>query len=200
MKFKGLVRTRPAGSGMRAMFFVLAGLQAVASQALAGEVWVNIDTTQRVLYLMNGDNVVQTFDNISIGKNGATFTKLVHDGKTPWGDYRIRRINRESRFHIFFGLDYPSRERAVSAYMADQISAAELEEIFRAHEMGIEPSGSTPLGGAIGIHGIGNGDPRIHEDFDWTDGCVAVTNEQLDELAGKIGLGTRVVIGASSTP
>ena len=200
MTVQGMLRTQRLIRGVWIAAIPLAGMLSAVAPVHAGEIWVNIDTGQRVLYLMDGDRVVRSFDNISIGKNGATPDKLGHDGKTPLGSFRIRRINPESRFHLFFGLDYPSVERAADAYMADQISAAELEDIFRAHELGLEPSAATPLGGAIGIHGIGNGDPNIHEDFDWTDGCVAVTNEQVDELAGQIGLGTRVVIGLSPLP
>jgi murein L,D-transpeptidase YafK len=165
-----------------------------SSSASAGGPWVDIDTGNHTLYLMQGDKVVQTFEMIAIGKNGVTADKTVSDGKTPLGSYTIRWINDESRFHLFFGLDYPTPKHAVTAFMSDRISAAELEAIYAAHERGEKPSGSTSLGGAIGIHGIGHGDLRIHQNFDWTDGCVALTNEQIDELATKIGLGTTVVV------
>jgi L,D-peptidoglycan transpeptidase YkuD (ErfK/YbiS/YcfS/YnhG family) len=57
-----------------------------------------------------------------------------------------------------------------------------------------QPPQNTILGGAIGIHGIGNGDPEIHKRFHWTEGCVAVTNEQIERLAELVDIGTRVVI------
>jgi murein L,D-transpeptidase YafK len=161
-------------------------------------IWLNIDVDERAVFVMEGDRAIQTFHNIAMGKNGVTPDKVLNDGKTPLGSYRIRRINDESRFHLFFGLDYPSLEQAANAYMANRISAAQLEAIYRAHERGEEPSSSTPLGGAIGIHGVGSGDMRIHENFDWTDGCIALTNEQVDELAKWIGLGTLVVVRSSS--
>jgi L,D-peptidoglycan transpeptidase YkuD (ErfK/YbiS/YcfS/YnhG family) len=50
------------------------------------------------------------------------------------------------------------------------------------------------LGGAIGIHGIGGGSPDVHRRFHWTEGCVAVSNEQIERLAELVGIGTRVVI------
>ena len=56
------------------------------------------------------------------------------------------------------------------------------------------PPQQTALGGHIGIHGIGAGDPRIHEDFNWTSGCIALTNAQIDDLAGWVRLGMRVVV------
>ena len=163
-------------------------------RASAAELWVDIDTANHTLYLMEGEKIAQVFEKIAIGKNGVTLDKTVHDGKTPLGHYNIRWINDESRFHLFFGLDYPTPNHAVAAFMSDRISAAELEAIYAAHERGEEPTGKTNLGGAIGIHGIGSGDLRIHQNFDWTDGCVALTNEQIDELARKIGLGTVVVV------
>jgi murein L,D-transpeptidase YafK len=160
----------------------------------AAELWVDIDTANHTLYLMDGKQVVKVFEKIAIGKNGVTSDKTVSDGKTPLGSYTIRWINDESRFHLFFGLDYPTPKHAVTAFMSDRISAAELETIYAAHERGELPSGSTDLGGAIGIHGVGHGDLRVHQNFDWTDGCVALTNEQIDELAQRIGLGTVVVV------
>lgn len=192
--FDGTVRPWYPVARFLASVLLVTGAIGVNCIAWAGEIWVKIDTNARTLYLMNGETKLQTFENISIGKNGATADKSVNDGKTPIGRYRVRWINDESRFHLFFGLDYPSPEQAANAYMADRITAGQLEAIFRSHEMGQEPSGSTPLGGAIGIHGVGGGDIRIHEDYDWTDGCVALTDQQVDELARSVGLGTVVVI------
>jgi hypothetical protein len=56
------------------------------------------------------------------------------------------------------------------------------------------PPQNTALGGAIGIHGIGGGSPDVHHRFHWTEGCVAVSNEQIERLAELVGIGTRVVI------
>jgi hypothetical protein len=50
------------------------------------------------------------------------------------------------------------------------------------------------LGGQIGIHGLGRADPRLHEMADWTRGCVAVTNEQIDILRRHVYIGMAVVI------
>jgi hypothetical protein len=56
------------------------------------------------------------------------------------------------------------------------------------------PPQNTPLGGFLGIHGIGRGDIRIHRAFHWTQGCVAVTNEEMNALAHWIREDTRIVI------
>jgi lipoprotein-anchoring transpeptidase ErfK/SrfK len=57
-----------------------------------------------------------------------------------------------------------------------------------------EPPQHTPLGGYIGIHGIGNGDTQIHETVNWTNGCVALTNQQIDDLETWVYIGMRVAI------
>ena len=46
----------------------------------------------------------------------------------------------------------------------------------------------------IGIHGIGDGDRGVHRDFNWTNGCVALTNEEIDELLRWVKIGTPVEI------
>jgi lipoprotein-anchoring transpeptidase ErfK/SrfK len=164
------------------------------SPLAAAELWIDIDTAARRLAVMDGDATVRVFENISVGRNGVSTERVVEDRTTPLGSYRVRRINRESRFRIYFGFDYPNLEQAQRAFRAGRISYDQLKAIRRAHYLEREPPSDTPLGGQIGIHGIGNGDSGIHEDFDWTDGCIAVTNEEVDELAQWLRLGTRVEV------
>ncbi len=188
-----------AGAGCRVLsrlvqaILLLAALPAPGFVS-AGEIWVSVDTAKRTLSVLDGSETLRTFENISVGRNGVTAQKLAHDHKTPLGSYHIRRIKTTSRFHLFFGLDYPTPEQAVMAYQSHRINASQLEAVYAAHRRGEVPSLNTPLGGAIGIHGLGDGDPHLHEDFNWTDGCVALTNEQVDELARWVQTGTRVVI------
>jgi hypothetical protein len=84
--------------------------------------------------------------------------------------------------------------QATEALQAHRISSDDWRAINLAHQQGREPPSNTGLGGNIGIHGIGAGDPQVHEDFNWTEGCIALTNEQIEELARWIHLGTRVVV------
>jgi hypothetical protein len=56
------------------------------------------------------------------------------------------------------------------------------------------PPQNTALGGRIGLHGLGRGDPKVHQQFNWTNGCIALTNEQIDQLLTWVGKGTRVSI------
>ncbi len=160
----------------------------------ADEIWLDVDTAARSLSVMDGDRAIRVIENISVGRNGVSTERTVRDRTTPLGSYRVRRINPESRFRLYFGFDYPNLEQAQSAFRSGRISYDQLKSSRRAHYLEKEPPSNTPLGGQIGIHGIGNGDAGIHEDFDWTDGCIAVTNAEIDELAQWLRLGTRVEV------
>jgi len=178
----------------KAQPWVTAILLLASWPVLTGEVWISVDTGHRSLNVMEGERVVRVFDDISLGRSGVTNEKQTHDHKTPLGSYRVRRINDQSRFHLYFGFDYPNLEQAKLAFKAGRISYEQLKAIRKAHYLGQEPPSDTALGGMIGIHGIGNGDVRVHEEFNWTDGCIALTNEEVDELAAWIRLGTRVEV------
>jgi murein L,D-transpeptidase YafK len=187
-------RGNPLGAAKGFWSCLLALLLLPAGQAKAGEIWIDIDTGRHILYVMDGEHILREFANISVGRNGVAADRLLGDQKTPLGEYRVLRINRESRFHLFFGFDYPTMDQATSALRAGNITSEDWQAINQAHQEGREPPANTPLGGYIGIHGVGQGDARIHDSYDWTEGCVAVTNEQVDELALFIQLGTRVTL------
>jgi murein L,D-transpeptidase YafK len=180
-----LFRRRGGGAEIRPAALLCALLSALLlrpAQAVA-DTWLLIDTEARTLQVRNGSEVLRSYDNIAIGRGGTTQRRAVGDNRTPLGTFRISSIRATTRYHRFFGLSYPALDDARRARARGQISEADLAAIRRAHELGLEPPSSTPLGGNIGIHGLGAGDPGIHEDFNWTDGCIALTNEQVDELA-----------------
>lgn len=162
--------------------------------ALAQETWLLVDTGELTLSVMRGEETMRQFSNIAIGRNGATANKVIRDQRTPLGAFHIVRINNDSPYYRFFGVDYPDLEYARKAHDAGLIDDEDLDAIRSAHEQGREPPANTPLGGYIGIHGLGDGDARFHEDFNWTEGCVALRNEEIDELARWVSLGTLVVI------
>ena len=163
---------------------LLLGMLLPAAAPAATETWLLIDTAERSLQVMDGEQAVQRYENIAIGSRGAAPRRALGDRQTPLGTFRISSIRKETRYHRFFGINYPALDDALRARASGKIDEAELATIRRAHELGQEPPSSTPLGGNIGIHGLGAGDPRVHEDFNWTDGCIALTNEQVDDLAG----------------
>ena len=157
-------------------------------------IWVLVDTGTMTLSIMEGGEVKRVYENIAVGRGGTAADKRKNDAITPLGEFRIVRITQDTPFHRFFGLDYPTLGQAQRAVAAGIIDEAQYMSIWRAHRQGTAPPQNTPLGGYLGIHGIGAGDPRIHEEFNWTNGCIATSNEQVDDMARWIHIGTRVVV------
>lgn len=155
---------------------------------------VLIDIGDRSLSVLQGDSVKRTYRNISIGRGGSTSEKKQRDGKTPLGEFHIVRITSDTPFHRFFGIDYPDLERAERARLAGTISQARYNAISSAIRAKQVPPQGTVLGGYIGIHGIGKGNVAVHEDFNWTYGCIALTNAQIDDLSNWVRIGTKVLI------
>ena len=115
------------------------------------------------------------------------------DQRAPEGDYRIVGYARPSRFHRFLPIDYPSDADADRALAEGRISESEREAIAAAHRGGSLPPQDTPLGGFVGFHGEGQrwqGDL----DLDWTNGCFALEDEAMDQLAELTLPGTPVRI------
>ncbi|WP_229803424.1 L,D-transpeptidase family protein [Litchfieldella qijiaojingensis] len=158
------------------------------------ELWLLIDDESATLHVYRGEREVERFFPISLGQRGAAPLRVRGDKQTPTGEFRINRFNFKSRFHIFLGLNYPTPWHALDALNAGIMSQQEYEDYFAYLRRYGRPPQDTVLGGDIGIHGIGKGDPSIHERFHWTEGCIAVTNEQIERLAGLVEVGTRVVI------
>ena len=166
----------------------------LAFPAGAAEVRVVIDTESDTLQVLKGDKVIRTYENIAIGRYGKTYFKVRGDNKTPLGKFRVGWTNKKTRYHRFLGLTYPDLPAADRALVDGRIDEPQWQSIRRSSEAGKVPSQKTPLGGLIGIHGIGGGDREVHAEFNWTNGCVALTNEEIDELVQWVKIGTPVEI------
>ncbi|SFU34043.1 L,D-transpeptidase family protein [Halomonas korlensis] len=158
------------------------------------EVWVLVDDREAALSVYRGNYRLEHFSPISLGRGGASPQRLRGDRATPLGEFRVNRFNRQSKFHIFIGLDYPTPTHARMALESGVYDQQDYDNYFVYYRRHGYPPQDTVLGGYIGIHGVGNGDPDIHERFHWTDGCVAVTDVQVERLTSLIDIGTRVVI------
>ena len=158
------------------------------------ERWLLVDTVNNKLMVMEGSEMISTYEGIAIGRYGAAHDRMQGDHRTPVGRFRVAWISEDSRFHRFFGLDYPDLESAQRAYTDQRITEAEWQAIRRAHQEGAIPPQNTPLGGQIGLHGIGAGSAEVHGRYNWTNGCVAVANDEIDELLQWVRVGTRVDI------
>lgn len=166
----------------------------LAARAFDSSPWVLVDGSAAEIRVMRGPEPIETLSNISVGRGGVGYKSRIGDEITPTGRFRIAWINRNSPYYLFFGFDYPTPLYAERARHRHSVSDDEYRQIVAAHDKGDIPPQSTSLGGQLGIHGIGQGDPEIHSRFNWTAGCVALTNDQIDRLSRWLRVGTRVVI------
>ncbi len=173
--------------------YVLAALFSGAAYS-EEETWLLVDTAGATLSVMQGEKPIRVFDNISLGRDGISRHRRKGDNKTPLGVYRIGWIETHTRFHRFFGLNYPTIPQAYRAWTRSIIDERTYRRILEARRNRRLPPQDTALGGNIGIHGLGGGDPWIHAHLHWTNGCIALTNEQIDRLSPWIGAGTQVII------
>lgn len=178
----------------RALIGLALALLAPFRADAAAESWLFVDTVAETLEVVQSGQIKHTFHNIAIGRNGSDFQHREGDGRTPLGVFRVAWINPDSHFHLFFGLDYPSENDAEEAFRGKLIDYDTYSAIRKAHALGELPPQDTALGGYIGIHGLGSASRFVHERTNWTRGCIALTNEQIDQLARWVTLGTQVVI------
>ncbi len=173
-------------------FFALAALQG----AEAGEYQLLISKQNNELIVERAGVVIKKY-RIASGKGGRGAKRQSGDGKTPIGAYRIVNFKESDRFHYFMHLDYPNLIDAWHGYKDKIINAAEFKQIAAAYRQRQAPPQDTGLGGFIGIHGLGQTDEEklaIHRGFNWTEGCIALTNEEVNELRQFIKIGTTVII------
>jgi murein L,D-transpeptidase YafK len=131
---------------------------------------------------------------VALGREPEGPKRRADDQSTPEGDYRIAGPARRSRFHLFLPIDYPSQVDADAARAAGTLSASDHRRILEAHRRGVPPPGDTPLGGRIGFHGEGARWEGTSRHLDWTYGCVALSDADIDFLAARLQIGTPVTI------
>ena len=134
---------------------------------------VLIEKKERRLTLLSKGEVIKTY-KIALGGNPVGPKERQGDNKTPEGTYIIDSRNRDSGYHLSLHISYPNEK--------DKI---------RAKELGVSP------GGDIMIHGIKNGLSWVgasHAEVDWTKGCIAVTDEEMEEIYKLVPNGTIVEI------
>ena len=185
------MRTIPA---VLLLFLHVAVAAAASSVVPAYE--LQVSKSQRLLQVTLGGQVVRTF-NVAHGKGGTGAKRHHGDNKTPVGSYRVVEFKADSRFHYFMQLGYPNMVDAWHGYRNEVIDGSEFRAIAASLVDGSVPPQDTPLGGYIGIHGIGDSTPdqiEVHQDNNWTEGCIALTNGEIDELREYVAIGTRVII------
>ena len=141
---------------------------------------------QRLLHLFDGETLVRTYP-IDLGIDPVGPKICRGDGRTPLGAFRIVTRNAESRYHRFLGLDYPNDNAVARGLRQGLISPGEAASIRHALEERRCPDWGTALGGGIGIHGDRRGQ-------DWTAGCIALADHDVEELFAVLRTGDPVEI------
>ena len=134
---------------------------------------VLIEKQARRLTLLSKGEVIKTY-KIALGGNPVGPKERQGDNRTPEGTYIIDARNGNSGFHLSLHISYPNAQ-----------------DKMRARELGVPP------GGDIMIHGIKNGFAQVgpsHAERDWTEGCIAVTNQEMEEIYNFVPNGTLVEI------
>ncbi|OGW39947.1 MAG: hypothetical protein A2X58_04410 [Nitrospirae bacterium GWC2_56_14] len=130
-----------------------------------------VEKSIRRLHLMSAGKAVRTY-HIALGRNPVGHKLREGDKRTPEGIYVVDGRNANSAYHRSLHISYPSTT-----------------DIQQARRSGVSP------GGNIMIHGIRNGFGWIgpfHRLFDWTQGCIAVTNEEIEEIWTFVSNGTTI--------
>lgn len=151
----------------------------------------------RSLRVREAGKTIASF-TVATGRGGRGDKARRGDQRTPLGRYHIIDVNEASRFHLFLQLDYPNVKDAFLALRTQLIARPVFDRIIKARQAGDLPPQNTPLGGQIGIHGLGEGETgeklELHRRMDWTEGCVALTNNEVQRLRSLVSIGTPVTI------
>ena len=128
---------------------------------------IQIFKQQRTMQLLHHNSLLKQYA-VDLGFAPEGHKVQEGDGRTPEGAYRIDRRNPQSRFHLSLGISYPNAT-----------------DVVRARALGVNP------GGDIFIHGtptVWLGQP------DWTWGCIAVKNDEMDEIYAMVQTETKIII------
>ena len=163
------------GAAAPAAFLMSQPLSAAPSLAPAAERAdaIIVEKSERRLLLMRDGAVLGEY-SVALGSSPLGDKEQEGDGRTPEGRYTVDYKNAASAFHLSLHISYPN--------------AADRRE---AEGRGVSP------GGDIMIHGLPN---RLgflgplHRLFDWTEGCIAVTNGEIEDIWTRVAVGTPIEI------
>ncbi len=124
---------------------------------------------------------------IVLGHSSVGSKEVEGDGRTPEGEFYVAAKNPKSKYHLSVCLSYPDVAAAERGLRDGLITTAEHNDIIEAIKNQRLPPQDTSLGGAIYIHGGGIAG-------DWTEGCIAVENEDMTEIYEAVEIGTPVTV------
>jgi murein L,D-transpeptidase YafK len=134
---------------------------------------VLVKKSERKLFLVREGHPFREF-RIALGPRPWGHKQMVGDDRTPEGRYWLEAKRSQSRFYKAISISYPNQQ-----------------DIRRARELGVNP------GGNIMIHGFPNENREPEEEaqmYNWTSGCIAVTNAEMDEIWASVDPGTPIEI------
>jgi murein L,D-transpeptidase YafK len=159
-----------------------------------------IHKDSQLLRIVGKSGVLRTY-RVCLGLNPRGAKKIVGDKKTPEGEYFICMKKTGSKFHRFLGISYPGEQDARRAFDKGLISLKSRNSIIEKVRRGETPPWNTKLGGWVGIHGYPTDEYRrlwaslfFPKPHNWTDGCIALWNFEIEELFRSVPVGTRVTI------
>lgn len=133
--------------------------------------FVLVDKSDRMLTLYRDGQPIRSYGGLQFGAQPQGHKSFEGDERTPEGRYTIDTRNPQSAYYLSLRISYPNAEDR--AY---------------AHDRGLSP------GGDIFIHGQPNAMPVGRVPGDWTDGCIALSNSEMDELWFAVADGTPIEI------
>lgn len=156
---------------LKSGYFLL--LLLFSCSALADVELVKVDKSKRRMYLIDDGQVIREF-RIALGKSPKGHKQQEGDQRTPEGRYYLDFVTEHSHFYRSMHISYPN-----------------LRDKHHAETLGVDP------GGEIKIHGLKTGyagSPEFIQSFDWTKGCIAITNQEMDEFLSLVKIGTPIEI------
>lgn len=132
---------------------------------------VVVHKADRQMFLMSGNTVLKAY-RIGLGNEPIGHKQFEGDGKTPEGLYYIDRRNPDSRYYLSIGVSYPNPQDSALAASAGRSAGS---DIF--------------------IHGQGpEGRALSKQQQDWTAGCIAVTDDEVEDIYAMVRDGTPILI------
>jgi murein L,D-transpeptidase YafK len=155
------------------LFLLLGCCLLLPNLALGNANRLVVKKSARKLFLFAGDELLRSYE-VALGKNPVGHKERRGDYRTPEGKYLLDWRNPQSRFYRSIHISYPNEN-----------------DRRRAAAMGVDP------GGSIMIHGVPNryrDDQEFLISFNWTEGCIAVTNKDMEEIWALVADNTPIEI------
>lgn len=138
-----------------------------------------VDKSSYELYVYDKQGWFATYP-VVFGNNTLDDKKMEGDRKTPEGDFKIANKRIHEKWDRYMGLDYPTKES--------------LEKFRQRKQRGEVPASASP-GGGIGIHGTWPHEDYVIDRFkNWTNGCISLKNQDVEDLYSYIPIGTPIHI------